>query len=578
MSRKELDVIHDRKNWHFVYARRPKECLSALLLGALIVIAWVLLGFLLYGFQLSGGWRFDDGHHLGFLSQYSNFEYIYNPEAARLQSGAHYTPFNILTYDLIHRLVPLTAPVWFYAFHIVLIGVATSALFLYLNLAIGRIGAICGAAVFIAGFPVAGMSGQLMVGHYVIGFGFAGLCLYFYERAAQEDRYSFLAVALFFLACLSKEIFLPLILFIALDPRFTFRRRLVRVLPWLAAVLAFWSLRTWVVGKVVGGYNDGLPVPPLIAVTDILEGLYAYGTMTIGAVVMSLLVVACGLIAFISLLQRFGPLNTAIIAGGAICGIFLPLLPVAPQVSPQAPTEIRLVSGLWFVLSLAVGFAMSKVAILSTVRQMRILVGGMVILVTTWATVGYVRISPLFPFGREFDAVSQHLFSRNACYIVDKYGWSSWLYDLNRAVWPQSSPPLMAPREILNAVGMPGHPICEFDSAGMRGAGEVEAKQRCVTDGSLSLNFFYNGSHLIMNFGPSSESIYYIEVPGAYYLKLPAEFTMPFPDKKRLKVFRLMKINKHGKIDCSPILHFDPEAQPKLHWNRTAITDSGAIH
>lgn len=46
--------------------------------------------------------------------------------------------------------------------------------------------------------------------------------------------------------------------------------------------------------------------------------------------------------------------------------------------------------------------------------------------------------------------------------------------------------------------------------------------------------------------------------PAPIFLKLPASFVMPYPDRQRLKDFRLLKINADGTVVCSPLLHFDP--------------------
>ena len=461
----------------------------------------------------------------------------------------------------------------FYVFHISLIGLAAAALYSYLSLVAGRAGAIFGAVIFLCGFPIAGMSGQLMVGHYIVGFAFSGLCLYFYERTAR-DGFSPLAVLFYFLACLSKEIFLPLILFPALDPRFGLRQRIYRTIPWFAAAALFWLLRTFVVANVVGGFNDSLPVNPLTALNDMLGGLHAYATMNAGTAVMCLLITVCCGLTIASLWQRFGALPTMMIVSGAIAGTLLPLMPVALQVSPLVPVEIRLLSGIWFVLSMAAAMALGNVGGWTGARQLRPFLAGTVAVATAWSSINYARTAPLFLFGREFDTVTRYLVEHNGCYLVDKYGWSSWLYDLNRAVQPQSAPPLMAPREILNVVGEPGHPICEFDSAGIHAAGKVEANSGCVADERLALDFVYNGSHLAMNFGPDNESTYYVEVPGAYFLNLPANFIMPYPDRQRLKDFRLLKIHADGTVACSPLLHFDPASQPHLRWRASSAGPS----
>ena len=551
------------------FLRRASELDStpSLLRRAAVALGWVLLAVAVYSFQLSGGWRFDDGHHLAFLAQHSHFEYIYDFKAARLQSGAHYTPFNILTYDILNRFVPLTEPAWFYAFHITLIGLASAALYAYLGLLTGRAGATTGTIVFLFGFPIAGMSGQLMVGHYIIGFGFAALCLYCFERAVRESRPPLLAIIFYFLACLSKEIFLPLILFPALDPRCPLQQRFMHTLPWLAAGSLFWLLRTLVVANFVGGYNDGLPAPPLTAAEDVIGGIYAYGSMTVTAAIMSLVLVACCLISVRFLWKRFGLTTTALISAGAVAGTLLPLIPVALQVSPNTPTDVRLLSGIWFILAVAAAVAVCSITELTGLRGPRYALSGLIVLTTGWATIDYVRTAPLFPFGHEFDAVTRYLVDRKACYLAANYGGSSWLDDLNRAMRPHSPPPLMAPREILNIRGKPGHAICEFDSTGVRQVGWVPMNSQCVMNQPLSLGFTYTGSHLLMKFGPDPDSLYYIEVPGDYFLKLPADFIMAYPDKLRLANFRLLKINTNGTVACSPLLHFDPAVEQNLRWS-----------
>lgn len=164
---------------------------------------------LLFSQQLGAGWRFDDPHHLAFLSGYRQFEYFYDPAVARLQSGAHFTPFNIWTYDIASRIFPVGQPAGFYALHLALIGLAGGLLCRFLEPRQGLGAAWVAAVVFLAGFPVAAISGQLMVGHYLTGLCFALLCLITFRP--QDARVSWLSVAFYFLACLSKEVYVPLI-------------------------------------------------------------------------------------------------------------------------------------------------------------------------------------------------------------------------------------------------------------------------------------------------------------------------------------------------------------------------------
>jgi hypothetical protein len=49
---------------------------------------------------LNGYWRFDDGAHLMFATEYSPSQYFFNPVVTRAFSGANITPWNVFFYDL----------------------------------------------------------------------------------------------------------------------------------------------------------------------------------------------------------------------------------------------------------------------------------------------------------------------------------------------------------------------------------------------------------------------------------------------------------------------------------------------
>lgn len=531
------------------------------------IMTWVAVAFILYGFQLSGSWRFDDGHHLLFLSKNFNLNYFYSPDAAILQSGAHYTPFNIFTYDLAHRFFTFQHPEGFYVFHLVLLGIATGALFLCLSLVTSFWPALLGTTFFILGFPIAGISGQLMVGHYVTGYIFAGLCLYFYERALRNRSFSSASVIFYFLACLCKEIFVPLIAIFLIDPRQPIRERIRHIAIYGAALVLFWIIRTIMVQQVVGGYNDVLQTPLNQVLKNILSGFisYFFGTRS-GSALGTLCVLALA-VSLYAAFKRFGLWATLFISAGVLGIIVVPLLPVSFQIGPKTPVEIRLITMFWWLMAFATTLATAYILKRFGMKTFFVC-GGFFLAVLSWNTTQYIKHGELASTAKQFDAFSNYVIHKTPCHLIDNMGWSSAVNDLYAAIWPGQRHPIVGPLEIIQLEGKPGEKICRYENNSIVMVGEINGQKTCDMTAPLGVTLTYNGSHLTFSFTSNDPGTYYFEVPNKYFLALPSKLTGTYPDKTRFANFRVLKIMKTGEVTCSSLLHFIPSVSPILHWQR----------
>lgn len=522
----------------------------------------------IYSFQLSGGWRFDDAHHLLFLSQHTAFEYIYQPIAARMQSGAHYTPFNILTYDLAHRLFSFQQPAGFYGLHLLLLGTGVVAVFLYLSRLVGLTAAVTGALFFLLGFPIAGISGQLMVGHYVLGFIFSGFSLYYYDIAVCDKRISIRSLLLYFLACISKEIFVPLIAIVMIDPRVPIKNRVHSTMAYVAAAALFWTVRALIVGTFFGGYNNGLPVPLGDGLKTIFTGILDYFILTpdgIAAGTISCVVI--GIAAYASL-RNFGPTATLLIAVGVFGMLFAPLLPVSLQIGPKAPTEIRLLTMVWwfvaFCAAISLQFVRQRTGILSASMLALLILAAL-----SWNTTHYLKHGELAAVERQFDSFTYYVFNKIPCNLVDTHGWSSWTHDLYGAVWPGLSHPVIAVEEIIRVIAAPGSKICRYkNNRIVEDHGKFERNIFCNFGAPLRVRLHHDGVYVDFAFGPEEHGIYYLEVPGKYFLELPVRLTGAMPNLLRFENLRILRVTKGGGVICSPLLHFLPMSEPTLVWQR----------
>lgn len=178
-------------------------------LGAAVLLLLVCFG--LHRSALSGGWQFDDGAHLLMAAKYAPWQYFFVPEVMLESTYAHITPWNVFFYEMGLPFFGLN-PVGHYV-HLLLVvwGVAYATFFL-LSAWLPKPHALFGAVLFLAMPPVAGVAQMLMVGHYVYGLLFTVLALLAFNRAVLtgQTRYALLTAGLYALACLCKELYVPL--------------------------------------------------------------------------------------------------------------------------------------------------------------------------------------------------------------------------------------------------------------------------------------------------------------------------------------------------------------------------------
>jgi hypothetical protein len=223
--------------------------------GALGVLTW-----LLHGSALDGGWRLDDPPHLQFVARHAPWEYFSVRAVMLQQSYAHITPWNALFYELGLPWFGLD-PRGHYAHMLVVLWATALATGLLLRRWLSAGVAAMAAALFLALPPTASVAQQLMTGHYAWGLLFSVLALHFHSVALEQapaptgrpPKAAFAAAGCYALACLCKELYVPLVAFALLMPAASRRLWWSSALPWLAVALAYTVLRLHVLGG-IGGY------------------------------------------------------------------------------------------------------------------------------------------------------------------------------------------------------------------------------------------------------------------------------------------------------------------------------------
>jgi hypothetical protein len=204
-------------------------------------------------------WNHDDFFNLHYVSDHHPLQYCLDPQVWRLLPMRMLTPLLFLSLHLDLRLFGAD-PQAFYAHQLTAAALAFIAFYAAMRLWLAPAPAALGAGVALAGAPTLQLVQLLMVRHYVEGFLLASLAVFFYVRAARRRSSIelWLSALLYFAACLTKEVFVPLaVLLPLLPPRRSqaegWRDRLAPAAPHLGALLLYLVWRLYMLGTLVGG-------------------------------------------------------------------------------------------------------------------------------------------------------------------------------------------------------------------------------------------------------------------------------------------------------------------------------------
>ena len=229
------------------------------------VIWYLLIGisvFILYGFLPGEWWYGDDPEIIVFALQHSPSGYLFSPEIWQSLSPFNLTPWILLSLQLDMPLANFN-PAGYYMHHFLSLTVVAMMLFSVMNLYIGRkVFAFIGVLAFLLNPASFAVSSWITTRHYLEGLGFSLFSLYFFVRNIRTGNllFLFLSSLCYIPAALSKEVYVPLPLFLMLIPEKTFRDRLTHAFPLFILIVFYAVYRFWMLGNnPVGGYSSIWP-------------------------------------------------------------------------------------------------------------------------------------------------------------------------------------------------------------------------------------------------------------------------------------------------------------------------------
>ncbi|TAN39956.1 MAG: hypothetical protein EPN25_09380 [Nitrospirae bacterium] len=207
-------------------------------------------------------WLIDDTQFLKHAILYRPWESFFSPVAWQRLGGVNFNPWLSFSYHIDWSLFGLR-PGGFYLHHLLSLALLDIAAYLTLRLWLRPGLSFISVLAFTLSPVFAELSQTLMCRHYIEGMIFSCISIYAMVWGTRRgSRPAQLLSALFYLlACLAKEVYVPLPFFFLLLPEGRLRERLTACLPAFAMTVLYFFWRWYMLGKIGGGYGATLSWP-----------------------------------------------------------------------------------------------------------------------------------------------------------------------------------------------------------------------------------------------------------------------------------------------------------------------------
>jgi hypothetical protein len=324
---------------------------------AAIPLALAAAAWLLYSSVLRLWWTGDDFFHLRFQLTHRALWYFFDAAGYRDFPSKLLTPLLFLSLD-VDRWLGGLAPRPFYLHQLLSLSLCPAALYAVLRLWLQRPWSAAAAGLFLIG-PVTASLALVLAHHYVETILLSALAVAAWAGAlrrapaARAWGLAWLSAALYFAACMMKEIAVPLVAVLPFLPppaggsKAGFRERLHLAMPLAGAAILYLTIRYAVLGTPFGGYGFIVTPSALPLLALELPGKIAWqivgGRLSPAAVVFGAVLGAGILALFLRRNWRTaGWLALALILAA------LPALPVSTRMEPRYALPAWLVAAVAF--------------------------------------------------------------------------------------------------------------------------------------------------------------------------------------------------------------------------------------
>ncbi|MHB8882783.1 MAG: hypothetical protein ACYC69_14890 [Thermodesulfovibrionales bacterium] len=221
-----------------------------------------LLVFCLYYSGQLRFWLFDDTQFLKHAILYRPWEAFFSPVAWQRLGGVNFNPLLSFSYSIDWSLFGLR-PEGFYLHHLLSLALLDITAYLTLRLWLRPSLSFISVLAFTLSPVFAELSQTLMCRHYIEGMIFSCISIYAMVWGMRQGSRpaAYVSAGFYLLACLAKEVYVPLPFFLLLLPEGRLRERLAQCFPAFAVAVLYFFWRWYMLGKIGGGYGATLSWP-----------------------------------------------------------------------------------------------------------------------------------------------------------------------------------------------------------------------------------------------------------------------------------------------------------------------------
>lgn len=484
---------------------------SAKIATGLSFILPVLLLWILYRNVIGNWWLIDDPCHLFYISQNGILPAFFDHQ--RGFSPINFTPWEPLSLGIDYLFFGLN-PAPFYWHHMISLSLLLLLSQVFLLRFLLPFFAAFSLSLFVSCVPFCDAANHLMTRHYIEGLIFALVSVYLFIRAQEKNNLTLVwaSAFLYLLACLAKEVYVPLFIILAVLSAGETRERLKSLYPFLAIFVLYMLWRYYMLGS--SGMLSAYPHIPITAKDIIYLPLSIIKTM--GWDSYSQLFTA-GLLFIIFIIFVFKNTRQGNLL--IILFVFCALLPILPVASTLYSRYLFLPSFIYFI-GMGIGLQYLQVtAFLKGAKFSFIVVIGVVAVLISVVNIQN-NVKAWQDYGKEIQAEGEFLLYNEdpQNLLITTHGHCYWAFSaLRKTVLALPQGPSFCVMDCSCAFLHPGKKVwINLHGQLYKAVGKMEGKapEECGEKRELFVDISYSQGKLKWLFGPYRRGKYFMFING----------------------------------------------------------------
>jgi hypothetical protein len=558
-------IFFTNKGWHGETLLSPGQRMAFLFSFTIpVILLWIL-----YHPVLGNWWLIDDPCHLFYISQNGVYPAFFDP--ARGFSPINFTPWEPLSLGIDYLIFGFN-PLPFYWHHMLSLSILLLCANVILLRFLSPFVAALSLSLFVASVPLCDAANHLMTRHYIEGLIFALISIYLFMKAQKKDDANlFYGSAFFyFLACLAKEVYVPLIVIMMAFSPPIMKSRLKSLSPFLVVAVGYTLWRFYMLHS--SGMLSAYPHIPVTGKNIFYLPLSIIKTMGWDNM-WQLMIAGLLSVAFVLYILKNNWRSNAFILLIAIC-VILPIMPVASTLYSR---YLFLFSFVYFI---GIGLGLQYLLEAPFLRNFKTGIVVMIAVVSIMVSVIHVQknIRGWQAYGKEISVEGKFLLYNNDSnnLLVTAHGHCYWAFSALRKTvlgLPQGAsycirdcvcPYLYPDKQVwVNINGQ----LFKYS-----GKMEKETPEDCGDKRELKIDFSYTNGKLKWQFGPYREGKYSIFLKGwdsgLIQVKREGEMDREFDLEKDYIIVKYESYE--GWKTYSPVLKFNRVSSHngRVNWRR----------